>query len=45
MDAHGGFAIGGAKINLPVKPLTKDGKEAKLGEWFEDSNGKKVRKM
>lgn len=45
MDAHGGFAIGGAKIKLPSKPMAKDGKEVKMGEWFEDKSGKKMRKV
>ncbi len=30
---------------MPSKPVAKDGKEAKLGEWFEDKTGTKVRKM
>ncbi|CAK93569.1 unnamed protein product (macronuclear) [Paramecium tetraurelia] len=45
LEAHGGFAIGGSKINLPSKPVAKDGKEIKQGEWFEDKTGKKVRKL
>ena len=43
MDAHGGFAIGGAKIKMPTKPVAKNGQAVKEGEWFEDNEGKKVR--
>ena len=45
IETHGGLAIGGAKIAVPKKPMAKDGKEVKVGEWFEDNDGKKVRKM
>lgn len=37
--------MGGSKINLPSKPVAKDGREVKVGEWFEDPTGKKVRKL
>ena len=39
------MAIGGSKIVLPKKPVAKDGKEIKMGEWFEDKDGRKVRKI
>lgn len=43
VDQHGGFAIGGAKITIPKRPVAKDGQEVKVGQWFEDKDGKKVR--
>jgi hypothetical protein len=43
MEQNGGFAIGGSKITLPKRPEAKDGQEVKVGQWFEDKDGKKVR--
>lgn len=43
MDVHGGFAIGGSTITLPKRPIAKDGHTVKIGQWFEDKDGKKVR--
>ncbi|CAD8132675.1 unnamed protein product [Paramecium octaurelia] len=45
LEQFGGFAVGGAKIKIPTKPITKDGRQVQLNEWFEDSSGKKVRKV
>ncbi|CAK85452.1 unnamed protein product (macronuclear) [Paramecium tetraurelia] len=45
LEQFGGFAVGGAKIKIPAKPITKDGRQVQLNEWFEDSSGKKVRKV
>lgn len=46
INKHGGLAIGGSKFILPQKPgkpMAKDGKAVKEGEWFVDNKGNKVK--